>query len=302
MGHEVGRQYTAVRLDVEESLIEDTPVPAEACSISVALDRVSVPLEEPLSEARPGEAPKVCRQFRFAYCAPLTFHDRTGEAVQTLRYGRMPHEGGASLCHSLADTVQTVLRKRPDLQVSLLADGAPELWGLLEGYLNRKTLGVPVHSLVDLWHVVEKLGSAARVLYGEAQAGSVLQSWKLRLLNQPGSAAVIRQELVASEKAPVWVGARRPVHEAITYLENHRARMNYAGARQRGLPVGSGNVEATCKSLVALRMKRPGARWKEVSGAQVLNLRALALSDYWEAAMMLTLRPLRKAVRVRLAA
>ena len=94
------------------------------------------------------------------------------------------------------------------------------------------------------------------------------------------------------------MGQSRPVHQAITYLENHQTRMNYAYARRRGLPVGSGNVEATCKSLVAIRMKRPGARWKEETGEYLLNLRALALSDRWDAAITLTLRPLRKAIRL----
>jgi len=94
------------------------------------------------------------------------------------------------------------------------------------------------------------------------------------------------------------VGTRRPVPDAITYLENHQPRMNYAYARRHGLPVGSGNVEATCKSLVALRMKRPAARWKEETGEHLLNLRALALSARWEPAMTLTLRPLRKALRL----
>src|SRR5262249_36913531 len=110
--------------------------------------------------------------------------------------------------------------------------------------------------------------------------------------------AEILQELYDSGKTEVVVGTSRPVHEAITYLENHQTRMNYAAARRREFPVGSGNVEATCKSLVAMRMKRPAARWKEESREDLLNLRALALSDRWESAMTLTLRPLRKAIRL----
>jgi hypothetical protein len=302
VGHEIGRQYTAVRADIEEARIEEAEVPAEAASVSVALDRVSVPMEEGVAdadrEAQPGaKERKVWRHFRMAYCATLTLHDHKGEALQTLRYGRMPQGEVEALCRGLAIAVCTLLRKQPALQVLLLADGAPELWGLLERHLNRVTLGVPVHSLVDLWHLLEKLGSAARVLYGEAQASTVLQGWRLRLLNRSSSLADIRQELTQSGRAEVRVGTSRPVHEALTYIENHRPRMNYAAARRRGLPVGSGNVEATCKSLVALRMKRPGARWKEDSGEHVLNLRALALSDCWDEAMTLTLRPLRKAVR-----
>ena len=155
-----------------------------------------------------------------------------------------------------------------------------------------------MRQLVDLWHLLEKLGSAARLLYGEAHGPAVLQGWRLRLLNRTSSVAEILQELYASGKAQLRVGTSRPVHEAITYLENHQPRMNYAAARRRGLPVGSGNVEATCKSLVAVRMKRPGARWKEETGEHLLNLRALALRDRWEPAMALTLRPLRKTLRL----
>ena len=72
--------------------------------------------------------------------------------------------------------------------------------------------------------------------------------------------------------------------------------MNYAAAKAASLPVGSGQVEATCKSLMAQRLKRSGSRWKEQTGERVVNLRALALSDRWDDAMTLTLAPLRKAV------
>jgi hypothetical protein len=113
------------------------------------------------------------------------------------------------------------------------------------------------------------------------------------ILGTPGLAA-----LHASGRRDVRLGERRPVHDAITYLENHRERLGYPDARRRGLPIGSGATEATCKSLFAVRMKRGGARWKTQTARDVINLRALALSDRCDAALHLTLSPLRKAVRI----
>lgn len=303
VGQAVGAQYLAMHADIEEGLGEEYELPPEAVSVSVALDRVSLPMGEAAPEVERAQAPeepgrRVWRQFRMAYCATVTLHDCEGKALHTVRYGRMPQGDIDQLCAGLAVEVRTLLRKRPTLPVMLLADGAPELWARLDQALNKTTLGVAVHRLVDFWHLLEKLGRAAKVLYGETQASTVLQTWRLQLLNRAQTLGEIWAELQRSGQQAVSVGTSRPVHEAITYLENHRPCMNYPAARKRGLAVGSGNVEATCKRLVAVRMKRSGARRKEETGAQVLQLRALALSDRWDAAMRLTLGPLRKAVRV----
>jgi hypothetical protein len=91
---------------------------------------------------------------------------------------------------------------------------------------------------------------------------------------------------------------RWPVEAAIRYFRARLARMDYAGARRAGLPIGSGNVEATCKSLVSCRMKRPGARWKHASGDDVLQLRALQLSDRWAPAIARATKPLAKPVQI----
>jgi post-segregation antitoxin (ccd killing protein) len=302
VAHAVGDLYVPAHGDIEDALIEEYEIPREARSVSVSLDRVSVPMEEP--RPRPVGRPKkddpkrpVARNFRMAYCATVTLHDRDGNGLHTIRYGRMPQGDARNLCEGLGADVAALLAKRPGLKVATLCDGAAELWNLLSEPLGEEALGTEVHKVVDLWHLLEKLGRAAGVIHGSSAADEVVQRWRLRLLNSSRAAEAILGELKQSRREHVQVGDARPVHDAITYIENNGDRMDYATARRRGLPVGSGNVEATCKSLVEVRMKRPGARWKEESGEHVIQLRAVALSDRWDAAMDRTLKPLRKAVR-----
>jgi hypothetical protein len=78
----------------------------------------------------------------------------------------------------------------------------------------------------------------------EAQASALCEKWKLSLLNTPGAVWTIASALHASGKRDVVIGDRRPVHEALTYLENPGERMHYAEARAQGLPIGMGSRPA----------------------------------------------------------
>ena len=305
--HLVGALAEAGHRDIEDALIDAYEVPVEADSVSVSLDRVSVPMEEPrtrpVGRPRKGAAKKpVKRVFHMAYCATVTLHDDQGEALHTIRYGLMPEGDVAGLQERLVADVATLVSKQPRLQIQLLCDGAPEMWNLLEAGFTPEKFGPGVHRLVDLHHLVEKLAPAARRLEGlEASTArtATLQGWKAALLKRAGAAQDILAELIASG-LDEGVGEDHPVHAAITYLQSHSERaerMNYAGARRLGLPLASGNVEATCKSLFEMRMKRCGARWKKDSGQHIVQLRALALSDRWGPAVHLILRPLRMPVR-----
>ncbi len=300
--HAVGELYAARNVEIEDALITSYEPPAEARSVSVGLDRVSLPMIEP--RARPPGRPRkgaakrpITVAWRMAWVATVTLHDKDGAALHTIRYGAMPDDGAGSLLHGIAGDVRELLAKRPRLKVALLSDGAHDVVHQLAtevgGRLDRKVVQV-----VDFWHLVEKLAAAAPLLDGDPKAR--LARWRLRLLNVEHAATDILHELRDSGRECVVVGAvgSQPVHEAMTYLDNHRARMNYASVRAAGLPIGSGNVEATCKTLVQVRMKRAGSRWNADTGRHVLRLRALAVSDRWDEAIDLTLRPLRKSVRV----
>ncbi len=299
VAHAVGELYADRNDEIEDALITAYELPDEARSVSVGLDRVSMPMIEPraLPPGRPKEgAPRrpIAVAWRMAWVATVTLHDRVGNALHTIRYGAMPDDGCESLLHGISGDLRELLRKRPRLKVALLSDGAHDLVEHLANEIGGR-MKRAVAQLVDFWHLVEKLAAAAPVLNGDASRR--LATWRMRLLNEETAARAIMLELKASGREHRRVGDTRPVHEAITYIESHHERMNYAAARAAGLPIGSGNTEATCKTLVQVRMKRAGSRWNTRTGRHVLQLRALATSDRWDHAMKLTLRPLRRSVR-----
>jgi len=86
VAHLVGEMYVQQHQPIEQNLIEDFDVPKEARSVSVSLDRVSVPMEEPRDgheqeeeEAETGDGATKRRievVYRMAYCATVTLHAR----------------------------------------------------------------------------------------------------------------------------------------------------------------------------------------------------------------------------------
>jgi hypothetical protein len=286
IGHAVGELYVERRLDIEEELADDLAVPREAKSVSIALDRVALPMEEIVINAAAEE--QVTRVWHMAHVGALTLHDGAGKALHTVRYACMPEGDIEGIGESLHADLAHILGQRPQLTVVKLADGAPEMRRRLDEIAEG--VADDAVDLLDFWHGVEKLGKAARAFTTEDAAKRTVSRWKGWLLNDAEAVARIRRELVEHRGLAA-------VDEAITYLDNQEHRMNYAAARAAGLPIGSGNVEASCKSIVRLRMVRGGSRWKHAPGERVLHLRALAQSDRWDEGIDLALKPLRKKVR-----
>ena len=293
----LGARWVAHRDVLEGELIARLSIPEAATGLTVSLDRVATPMEEPRKRpvGRPckGAAKRpIAVVWRMSYCATVTLHDSNGKSLHTLRYGAMPgcnpdQEVIAALYHDVA----ALRTRRPDLKVGLLCDGAVEMWNLLHGRFTEELLETSLRELVDLWHLLQKVGKALRTRYSEARTASELRGWKLRLLNRSTAATELRDELrswlAVPEDEPLGEGD--PLKEAVGFLTRQlrAGRLDYAAARRAGQPVGSGPVEASCKCVFNVRLKRNGARWKEKSAGHVINLRATALSQRWDLAMEL---------------
>ena len=70
--------------------------------------------------------------------------------------------------------------------------------------------------------------------------------------------------------------------KALHYFQTNAHRMRYAWYRSLGLFVGSGVVEAGCKSVIGQRLKLSGMRWTEDGATGILTLRCLDASNRWE--------------------
>ena len=286
VGHEVGRLYLERRAEIDGQLVERMSVPDGSHSVSVAIDRVAVPMEE-IEIVGDFEKDRPTRVWHMAHAAALTLHDANGRALHTIRYACMPEGDLHEMDGALQADLMHVLSLRPKLNVVLLGDGASEVRARLDGVVDG--VADAAWDLVDFWHAVEKLGEAARAITDGNDAEQRIRRWRGCLLEVDDAALLIHAELLPH-------AGTKAVDDALTYLGNHAHQMDYAAARRSGLPIGSGNVEATCKSVVRMRMVRGGARWHHDSGDRVLHLRALAQSDRWDHAITATLRPLRQRV------
>jgi hypothetical protein len=305
VGTAVGHLYEAGRNDIEDALIAECVIPDKTNSLTVSIDRVALPMEVDVRR-KPGrpkkDAPKrsVARVYEMAWVGTVSLVDGGGDALHTIRYGATGTKKPQSpdqLLESMQGDVKALLARRKGLTVTAIADGAKDIAELLDLNFSEAALGVTVFRLVDFWHVIEKLGKAATALLGGDEGSRRLAQWKLRLLNNERAPHQILRELEDSGLEWKSVGDATPIHDAITYLTNNANRMNYVAARAQGLNIGSGTVEATCKSLVQVRMCRSGARWRPDTAQALLSLRALALSDRWDSAITHTLGPLRREVR-----
>jgi hypothetical protein len=81
-------------------------------------------------------------------------------------------------------------------------------------------------------------------------------------------------------------GLAEDIHTEAHYFQGHKERMRYPKFREQGLFVGSGVIEAGCKTVLG-RLKQSGMFWTVRGANAIIALRCCQLSgkfeDYWEA-------------------
>ena len=159
-------------------------------------------------------------------------------------------------------------------QLTILGDGAAWIWNIATGKFPEAT------QIVDLFHAREHLHDLARSL--EFMLGDQKDAWLAARLEDLDYGYI--DGIVAAAREFPLVGVKKDeMDTALGYFKNNAHRMRYHWFRQCGLFVGSGVVEASCKTIIGQRLKQSGMHWT-VSGADAIAaLRCREASSTWEA-------------------
>jgi hypothetical protein len=270
----------------EATLRRQEALPNEAVTMAVSLDGVMAPMKDGQRDAKrtqaraQGKSPSGPAGYQEVGCATVSYYDRQGERLCTRRMARMPEPHKATLKQQLTAEVMGALIQRPDLQVVKVADGASDNWSYLGETLP---FGGEV---LDFYHATEHLGAALGAAYGEGTRPYQARWETLRTVLRDAPQGVDKV-IGALERLRTRYPRRQALHKALAYFREHRHRMRYADLQAHHLPIGSGVVEAACKTLVSQRLKRAGMRWRTAGGQAILTFRALCQSDRFDRAWQL---------------
>jgi len=162
--------------------------------------------------------------------------------------------------------------------VVLLIDGAT-------GLANMGRLCFPTAiQIVDFYHALEHAGKVLLALLGSKEHPdykSRLRRWAKRLLKDQVEKLIAetRQEYAGTSQA-------QAVEKELGYFVHNVARMQYGTFRRRGFFIGSGVIEAGCKTIIGSRCKQSGMFWGESGAENILALRCIhasrRLNAFWK--------------------
>jgi hypothetical protein len=149
---------------------------------------------------------------------------------------------------------------------------------------NRTIVQTHFHDavhIVDLFHAYEHLTAIAQLLWGpEAKAP---KAWR-DLLEAGDIRRLVRK---AGQQLPASAQSRKAMVKQLRYFEKNALQMRYAEYRAQKFFVGSGVVEAGCRTVIGERLKQSGMRWSVRGANAIIALRCCILSgrfeDFWTA-------------------
>lgn len=280
IGEDIERRQQQER---ERALQLELPIPmvARIPILYVEMDGTGIPVVRKESEGRAGKLdgqPARTREAKLGAVFTQTTVDAEGYPIRD--EASTTYVGAIESAEEFGPRLYAEAWRRgwarADKKV-LLGDGAEWIW-------NQADLHFPdATQIVDLYHAREHLWKLSAKLYPNDSPAQ--RRWVMVRKDKLDDGKI--EGLVRSLRS---LTASHPqlaeeIRTEANYFEDNKERMRYPKFRKQGLFVGSGVIEAGCKTVLG-RLKRSGMFWTVRGANAIIALRCCELSgkfeDYWE--------------------
>lgn len=294
-----GASMESMRTELARKVMDTQSAPEQTNALVVSLDGVNVLLRQEgkkkgRKNKRPTDTPEHAgtTSYHNAMVGSASYYGNDDEGrhqrIRSIYTARMPQEKSADFKSDFEQMVSIAQTKVAALGITdiphiLLTDGHL----MIKGFAKESMVLRPFEKLLDFYHATEHLSKAAEAMYGENTelSKAYFTKWRERLKTDPDAPEGILRSLKSFQLRYDLSSKRKSdLTTEITFFRKNRRLMRYSEFLQRGLPIGSGPIEAAAKTIVRQRMCRSGMSWSCEKGQYVLSVRAYVKSGLWDEA------------------
>ena len=293
----VGDVVAELHDEIDTQVRAHETLPHATAVLAASLDGVNVLLNEKGKKTgRPAERPGLAEPgetktaYKNAMVGSVSFYATPVEPGKTpprlsCHYtARMPEDHARTFKARFEAELEAAESLCPQAVTKMvILDGARSLWT----YVNSNPRYDGYVKVVDFFHATEHLSKIAELLFGKATNAAKDWYTKYRAIlrdDEGGVTSLIRSLDYYTPKGGLAKSVLAALATERGYFLRNKEKMNYAELRDKGLPIGSGPVEAACKTLVKTRLGRSGMRWSRIGGQRILDFRTYVKSNRWDAA------------------
>jgi len=280
-GEEIEAWHSKERAEIMGGELEGEPA-ERAPVMYVCYDGTGVPMVEWETLGRKGKQPdggSVTREAKLGCVFTQTALDENGYAVRD--DASTTFVGAIESSDEFGNRIYAEAARRGIThagQVAIICDAARYNWEIAATHFPGAT------EIVDLYHTREHLHTLCSALlsHGGDAFTSLEKRW--RAILDEGKVEKILKE--AQKRLPRSGKRRKTAQAEMRFFRRNASRMRYAEYRAQGLFVGSGVVEAGCKTVIGKRLKQSGMEWTVRGANAIIALRCCHLSgrmeEFWE--------------------
>ncbi len=249
---------------------ESPPMACDAPVMYLSADGTGVPMRRSELEGRAGKQPDGSAKTRQVYLGCVfTQHVSDEEGRPVRDYESTTYVSSFDAVDDFGQWLRREALRRGmggAKQVVLLIDGASGLEKLGKDYFPGCL------QIVDFYHALEHLEEVLKLLWEKShpQFKKKRQRW-IRLLLKDGPEDIIAQARRLAGTRPNG----EEIAKALGYFERNKERMRYGSFRRQSYFIGSGVIEAGCKTVVGARCKQSGMFWSAPGAENVLAFRCI---------------------------